>query len=795
MKHVMMVAVLAVCECGNLLAAADSSITVSVDRPGAKASPLLWGIFFEDINLSADGGIYAELVRNRSFEDSDKPEWWTTVGSGNVKIDLSVDAEKPVSNRNLHSLKVVVGNSGVARVGIANGGYFGMSVAKGAVYDLSLRARSDGTFKGPLTVSLESADSVCYAKDRVKGLTSEWQAFTFVLKSDTTDPKARLVISADKPGTFWLDCVSLMPRDTFKGHGFRKDLAQMLADLKPAFMRFPGGCWVEGNTMKEAYRWKETIGDVFDRRSQYNLWGYTATHGMGFHEYLQLAEDIGAEPLFCINVGMSHHENVPMDKMGEFVQDALDAIEYANGPADSRWGAVRTKAGHPAPFNMKMMEIGNENGGPAYCERYALFHDAIKAKYPDFQLVADKWSGIPKNRPLDIVDEHYYSTPEFFISQAGKYDGYDRAGYKVFVGEYAVTQGTGQGSLRGAVGEAAFMTGLERNSDVVVMASYAPLFVHANHRHWNPDLIVFDSSRAYGIPSYYVQKLYSENRGGTVLPCAVDSTPAEAPTECGMIGVGTWLTQAEFKDIKVTRDGETLFTCNFANGTQGWNLRGGEWKAGDGVLRQSSDAENVRAITGDKKWSDYTYTLKARKLGGQEGFLIIFGADSENGKSWWNLGSWGNKRHGIEAPGIDTEASRVDGTIETGRWYDIRVELKGGNIKCFLDGKLVHDVSAKPVKALHASSTLSPDGKEVILKVVNAAAAARTAEVRLNGVARIAKGTKGWVLTSADAMDENALDEPNKVIPIAVPVDVSSPVFTREFPGNSVTVLRLPVGR
>ena len=774
------------------LLAAGNSITVNVDKPGAKVSPTLWGIFFEDINLSADGGVYAELVRNRSFEDSEKPEYWTSVGSGNAQIELKVDAEKPMSAKNPHALKVSIKNPGVARAGVANGGYWGMAVVKGGKYNLSLSARGDATFAGPLTVTLESTDSVVYCREKIKALTGEWQTFTVTLKSDTTDPQARLVISTDKPGTFWLDRVSLFPQDTWKGHGFRKDLTQMLADLKPAFVRFPGGCWVEGNTLKESYRWKTTIGDISERRSQYNLWGYTATHGLGYHEYLQLCEDLGAEPLFCINVGMSHRENVPMDQMGEYVQDALDAIEYANGPADSKWGSVRAKAGHPAPFNLKYMEIGNENGGPAYHERYALFVDAIKAKYPSVKLVANEWQGIPKNRPLEIVDEHYYSDPEFFINNSGKYDGYDRSAYKVFVGEYAVTQGTGQGSLRGAVGEAAFMTGLERNSDVVAMASYAPLFVNANHRHWNPDLIVFDSSRAFGIPSYYVQKMFSENRGDVVLPCEVVAAPAEAPAESGMVGVGTWLTQAEFKDIKVMRGDQVLYACDFAEGTKGWKLLKGDWKAENGVLRQTGAAEELCAVTGDPKWDNYTYTLKARKLGGAEGFLILVGVDSEGQKAWWNIGGWGNKQHGIEMPGY--ESAKVDGSVETGRWYDIKVELKGSTVKCYLDGKLIHEVKKGAGKTLCASSTLTHDG-EVILKVVNASSAAQTVDVKLDGAKSVSKKAKAIVLTSPNPMEENSLEEPRKVVPIEATLDNAAASFTRVFPGNSVTVLRLPVGK
>ena len=790
MKCLALPAALAVCACAGLMAG-DNSITVSVDTPGIKVSPMLWGIFFEDINLSTDGGIYAELVRNRSFEDSGKPDSWTPVGSGNAKVELAVDSEKPLSAKNPHSLKVTIKDPGAARVGVANGGYWGMSVVKGSKYNVSLCARADATLSGPLTVTLESADSVAYAKEKIKALTGDWQTYTLTLKADTTDPKARLVISTDKAGSFWLDMVSLFPQDTWKGHGFRKDLAQMLADMKPAFMRFPGGCWVEGNTMEESYRWKETIGNIAERRSQYNLWGYTATHGIGYHEYLQLCEDIGAEPLFCINVGMSHKQNVPMDKMGEYVQDALDALEYANGSADSAWGSVRAKAGHPSPFNMRMLEIGNENGGPAYHERYALFHDAIKAKYPHVKLIANVWSGMPKNRPLDIVDEHYYNNPEFFIASAGKYDSYDRGAYKVFVGEYAVTQGTGEGSLRGAVGEAAFMTGMERNSDVVVMASYAPLFVNANHRRWNPDLIVYDSSRAYGIPSYYVQKMFAENRGDTVLPCDVESAAAEPPAESGMVGVGTWLTQAEYKDIKVARGDEVLLSCDFASGTKGWKLQGGDWKAEGGVLKQTARDENIRAVIGDKKWDNYTYTLKARKTGGAEGFLILFGVDKDNQKSWWNIGGWGNKRHGLELPGV--ESKDVEGSIETGRWYDIKVELKGGNIKCYLDGKLIHDAQSKPMKALYASATLSQDGAEAILKVVNTAASELATDIRLIGATGVGKKAKAVVLASPDARDENTLEEPSKVVPVALTLDSAAERFSHVFPGNSVTVLRLGV--
>ena len=772
------------------LRAAPATLAVEVDKPGHAISPTLYGIFFEDINCSADGGIYAEMVRNRSFEDSNKPDWWEAVGNGPVNCELAVDSTQPVSTKNPHSLRVAIGKPGNGRAGVANNGYWGMGLAKGQTYALSLFARGGEGFAGPLTISLEGSEGTVYAQKSIQSLTPNWKRYQLTLKANATDPKARLAITATQPGTFWLDMVSLFPKRTWKNrpNGLRPDLAEMLAGLKPGFVRFPGGCWVEGDTMSLAYRWKQTIGDPSERRTQYNLWQYQATHGVGFHEYLQMCEDLGAEPLFVINCGMSHKEVVPLDKMGEFVQDALDAIEYANGPFTSACGAVRAKNGHPAPFNLKYMEIGNENGGNAYNERYGLFYDAIKAKYPQMHLVADEWSGRPTNRPIEIVDEHYYSTPEFFIANAGKYDSYDRAGRKVYVGEYAVTQGCGQGNLRAAVGEAAFMTGMERNSDVVLLASYAPLFANVHYKKWNPDLIDFDSSRVYGIPSYYVQQMFSANRGDVVLPVTVTAPEVVPAPRSGAIGVGTWRTQAEFKDIKVTRGNETLFTCDFADGTKGWRLHGGDWTVEGGALQQKALAENIRAFAGDKSWDNYTYSLKARKLGGAEGFLIPFLIKDEEAKAWWNIGGWGNTRHAIELDGIS--GHDVEGSIETGKWYDIRIEVQGANVKCFLDGKLIHDASYQATKPLYAVASLAKRANEVILKVVNVSAADLETDLQLEG-AKILPAATAIVLASDKPEDENTLEQPTRVKPVTRKLNDAGTAFRHTFPANSVTVLRL----
>jgi alpha-L-arabinofuranosidase len=775
--------------CSNLPSA---TLTIDADKPAHAISPTLYGIFFEDINSSADGGLYAELVRNRNFEDASTPEHWSMVTSSQTKVETRVDSSQPISPKNSHALEVRVLKPGGVRAGVANDGFWGIPVRQGEAYELSFFARGEPGFKGPLVCSIESSDGVVSAQTKEIVLMPEWNKYCFSLIARNTDPKARLVISTTNAGTFWLDMVSLFPKETWheRSNGLRSDLAQMLVGLRPSFMRFPGGCWVEGDTMSLAYRWKQTINDPAERRTQHNIWQYEATHGIGYHEYLQLCEDLGAEPLFVINCGMSHKENVPLDKMPEFIQDALDAIEYANGPASSTWGAVRARNGHAEPFNLKYMEIGNENGGPAYQQRYALVYDAIKAKYPEMHLVANEWGGRPANRPVEIVDEHYYSSPEFFMKNSDKYDSYDRRGRKVYVGEYAVTQGCGQGNLRAAIGEAAFMTGLERNSDVVVMASYAPLFANVNYKKWNPDLINFDGSRVYGLPSYYVQKMFSENRGDVVLPITLDSPEVAPRPRAGAIGVGTWRTEAEFKDIKVTHGSETLFQCDFVQGTADWRLHGGEWSAQDHILRQKSHAENIRAFSGDKTWSNYTYSLKARKLGGDEGFLIPFLVQDEEAKAWWNIGGWGNTRHAIEMDGI--VGNEVSGGIETGRWYDIRIELDEHTIKCFLDGKLIHDVSYPTLKALYAVASRTRDGHEIILKVVNASDGQQDTQIHLNG-ATLGPSATAITLASGSAQDENNLEQPTKVAPVTSEMTCKGSDLKLSLAANSVTVLRVKV--
>ena len=772
--------------------AQTAQISVSADRPGHRISPTLWGIFFEDINNSTDGGIYPELVRNRSFEDSDKLENWKFSNEGGPDGEATIDDTHPLNPFNRRSLRVQADGTFM----LENDGYWGMNIVAGEGYTFKVAARAADGFNGALTVKILSSTGGVIATGSSSGLGGRWKYHTLDLTATGSDTAAKLQISGTGKGVLFLDMVSLMPNKTWKNHGLRTDLAESIDALHPSFVRFPGGCWVEGDDFAHMNHWKNTIGDIDTRIPLWNIWGYYATHGLGFHEYLQMCEDLGATPLFDINVGMSHHETVPMDKMAQWVQDALDAVEYANGPTNSVWGARRAAAGHPAPFHLKYMEIGNENGGPEYIERWPLFVNAIRAKYPYIQFISNsdlRGGPYPKNPMPDIVDEHYYESPESFMRRATQYDSYDRKGPKIFVGEYAVTHNCGLGNLRAAIGEAAFMTGLERNSDVVTMASYAPLFVNLNHRAWNPDLINFDSSRWYGLPGYYVQKMFSDNRGDVTLPVRAESPPAEVGQSKGMIGVGTWNTVAEFKDIRVTApDGKVLLASDFRNNADGWRLLGdGNWSVQNGALRQTMEKEFVRAIAGDRNWTNYTLTLKARKVAGQEGFLVLFHIGALEDRTWWNIGGWNNTRDAIES---GTTLDGKPGEIKTGEWYDVRVQIQGRTVKCYLNGELVHNVvydAPEHITSLYACASKDDATGDLIVKVVNASTEPLETKLNLAGAKNLTGRGTAIVLTSESGKDENSLDEPANVSPKAEPVAFGGTAFTRSFPGNSFTVLRL----
>lgn len=797
-KHFKLTIILAFILIGNVaLAQAKTKISIEVNKPGVKISPNLFGIFFEDINLSADGGLYPELVRNRSFEDADSLQYWKFISNDKKSkasvIKADVQARTPVPPLNAFNRKSALIEAGGA-FKIENHGYFGINIVQGDNYIFNVAVRAAEGYKSPLIIKLISSDGAELASGEIRGFDEKWNYFTLNLKASGSDKNVHIEISGNGNGKLYLDMVSLLPQKTWRNHGFRNDLAQAIDALKPAFLRFPGGCWVEGEDFEHMYKWKNTIGNIDSRTSLWNIWGYNATHGIGYHEYLQLSEDLGAEPLFCINAGVSHKEVVQTDRIGPWIQDALDAIEYANGPVTSVWGSMRAKNGHPTPFNLKYLEIGNENYGTEYFKNYELIAKAVLARYPEMKLIANDWSGGHPTVPTpDIIDEHYYNDPDWFILNATKYDNYDRKGPKIFVGEYAVTSGSGKGNLRGAIGEAAFMTGMERNSDIVEMGAYAPLFCNVNHKRWPINLINYDNSRWYGLPSYYVQQMFAGNQGNVNLPVTIEGSPeTEIPGATGRIGLGTWNNAAEFKELKVVApDGKILYQSDFTKNIDDWTKTGkGDWSVNDGVLRQSAIATGVTAYVGYKSWKDYTITLKARKLSGENGFQIYFHNSEKSGRIRWDIGGYNNSTNEMQ---IGLNAGSMKGYVETGRWYDVKLEIAGNTVKGYLDGQLIQTVTADNLnkKSICASASREDKTGEIIVKIVNTSSKAVKTKVELNGAGAL-KGTgNAIVLTSSSPLDENTLDFPAKVSPKIENIKFSGSNITRVFPANSLTILRL----
>ncbi len=530
-------------------------IVVKVDQPSATIQPTMWGIFFEDINFAADGGIYAELVKNRSFEFTKPLMGWKILKKDTTEGVLIVNRGEtnPANPRFVRIIK----NDSDEKFGLANEGFRGMGIKQGMTYHFSVLARIPKGSTLKMKVELVNSKGETIGTANLKPDATEWNKFTISFIASATEQKARLNIWFEGKGSVDLDMISLFPNDTWKNRpgGLRSDLVQLLADLKPGFIRFPGGCIVEGYELATRYQWKKTVGNVEDRKVIVNRWNtefkhrltpdYFQSFGLGFFEYFQLAEDLGAEPLPILSCGMACQFNsaevVPMDQLDPYIQDALDLVEFANGSVDSQWGKIRVQMGHPAPFNLKMIGVGNEQWGAQYIERYKAFAQKIKEKYPNLTIVTgtgpspdgkffDYAAKELKNLKAEIVDEHYYANPEWFLNNATRYDNYDRNSYKIFAGEYAAQSKftcspDNQNNWKCALAEAAFMTGLERNADVVSLCSYAPLFAHVEGWQWTPDLIWFDNLKSFGTANYYVQKLFSNNKGTRVLPILIDNKP------------------------------------------------------------------------------------------------------------------------------------------------------------------------------------------------------------------------------------------------------------------------------
>lgn len=587
-KHLAFLSALAITAGLNLNAQNVNQLTVQTNKIGAEIQPTMYGHFFEDINFGADGGLYAELVKNRSFEFPQNLMGWDTFGNVTLQNDGPFE-------RNPHYVRL--GNPGHAhkRTGIENEGFFGIGIKADESYRFSVWARGENQ-----KIRVELIDNASMGETQVitsKDLTvnsKEWKKYEVILTPKATFAKAHLRIFLASSGTVDLEHVSLFPVNTWKNreNGLRKDLVQALLDTKPGIFRFPGGCIVEGTDIEDRYQWKNSVGPVENRPLNSNRWEYTfphrfypdyhQTYGMGFFELFQLAEDLGAEPLPVVNCGLAcqYQNNTPdahvkVEDLGSYIQDALDLIEFANGSTDTEWGKLRADMGHPEPFNLKFIGVGNEQWGPEYPERLKLFVEAIRKAYPDIKIIGSSgpnsegkdfdylWPEMRKLK-VDLVDEHFYRPEDWFLKSGSRYDNYDRKGPKVFAGEYACHgKGKKWNHFHASLLEAAFLTGVERNADVVHMATYAPLLAHVEGWQWRPDLIWFDNLRSVRTCSWYVQSIYGHNRGTNVVPLTMDKKPVSGQEgQNGLFASAVWDEPTQTYIVKVVNTSDKVQKLN-----------------------------------------------------------------------------------------------------------------------------------------------------------------------------------------------------------------------------------------
>lgn len=790
----------------------DYAITVDPATRGAKIDDTMYGVFFEDINRAADGGLYAELVQNRSFEYStaDNTSYtpltaWTVDGTAQV-----VDDDGRLNARNRNYLSLGAGSA------VTNAGYnTGVRVEKGKAYDFSVWARAEsGT---SITVSLQDADGTLATARRVAVRKGGWAQYRAAFTATRTSSDGRLTVASSAATA--LDMVSLFPRDTYRHepNGLRKDLAEKIAALHPGFVRFPGGCLVNTGSMedyseasgyqrKRSYQWKDTVGPVETRATNANFWGYNQSYGLGYYEYFRFAEDIGAMPLPVVPAlvtGCGQNRAVDDDALlKRHIQDTLDLIEFANGPVTSKWGRLRARMGHPKPFHLTHIEVGNEENLPnEFFARFQQFRAAIDAKYPYMTVISNAgpddsgstfdtaWQ-LNRDAKVDMVDEHYYNSPQWFLQNNDRYDSYDRGGPKVFLGEYA----SGGNAFKNGLAEAAYMTGLERNADVVKLASYAPLFANEDYVQWRPDMVWFNNHASWNSADYEVQKLFMTNVGDRVVPSTATGTPSLLAPISGAVGLSTWATSAAYDDVKVTdADGNTLLSDDFSGDAAKWtHTGGGSWSIQDGQYVQTDTAaENTMVSAGDPSWHDYDLHVKATKQSGKEGFLVAFGVKDTGTYYWWNIGGWNNTQTAVEQAvdgGKSTLIAKA-GSVETGRAYDIDVRVRGRQVTLYLDGQewgsFTDDKPAEPFRQVVTEDARTGD---LIVKVVNAQSAAARTAIDLGG-AKVA--AKARVTTLTAAPDAVNTETSTPVAPVTSTFAGVADRFTYTFPANSVTFLRI----
>lgn len=824
--------------------AQDASIRIDLSKRGTTVSPNLYGIFFEEISHAGDGGLYAELVQNRGFEEHVLPSSMTYDNNRAIAIDspnyehrnnrkwsipwnleekkyqgwavksnlCSVKHEvkevsAPLHKNTPNAMQIIISNvQNNGKAQLINTGYWGMGIKQGEKYDLRFYVKS-ADYKGNITARIVDAEngkeygSTSFSKVSI----ADWTEYTAAITSTGTSAKGELILEFDAEGTILVDYVSLFPRHTFKGrkNGQRKDLALMLQNLHPKFMRWPGGCIVEGATYENRVKWKETLGDPMTRRGEWDLWGYRATWGMGYHEFLQFCEDLNMDGMFVDNAGMSCSvRNGDFTSTNEgldaCIQDFRDAIEYALGdPAKNKWAKMRADAGHPKPFPLKYVEIGNENVGPEYVKHFNYIYKVLKAEYPQITFINTLGHTDPllQQIPGDyMVDPHWYRDPNFFFNNNNLFDSASRE-HDIYVGEYACNSGVGGGNLLAAISEAAFILGMERNSDVVKMTSYAPLFENVNKKDWPCNLIHFNSNQTYGRASYYVQQMAAENRPTyNVFVSETAKAGKPEPFKAGTIGLGSYATQVEYKNIQITLPGQKAAK---RYPVSKFEQKRGEWKVTGDVIAQTSNQQLTVATLPNFSSDSYTLTLKARKTGGNEGFFIYYGLD-ERGQNGYavNIAGWNNRTTAVQpvrrGRANDVVSKQVAHSIENNKWYDIKVVVTPESAVLYVDGKEI--TTAKPAAQTRQFCQTGYDEQtgELVIKVVNGTEQPYTREFDIEGAQRIEP--RGRVITlSGNPNDENTFDDPTRLSPKSAMYGEFSNHFKYEFAPMSFTILRIRV--
>lgn len=824
----------------TVYAQVKATLDIDVSKPTVTIPPMFFGLMTEEINHSYDGGLYAELIQNRTFQDPqpqgrgrELPVHWSVVGEGKAVIDEN----DPVNNALPRSLKLELDGK---EAGIANDGYWGIPVRPNTTYTATFYAKGGEGFEGPVTAAIVTDDGdAVVAEAETKPISGDWQKYTVELKTDDKAPataKAKFALSAEGKGNVTFSYVSLFP-PTYKDapNGLRPDLMELLAKLQPKFVRLPGGNYLEGSRFADRFNWKQMIGPPDQRPGHMGCWSYRSSDGLGLPEFMLWCKQLDAEPVLGLFAGYvlnGDHFKAGSPEMDIYTQEALEEIEYFIGSTDTKWGKKRAEDGFPEPFELQYVEIGNEDWfdrSGSYDGRFTQMAKAIRARYPQFKIIA---SAPVKSFKPDLYDDHFYrsprqlremfslydkptGTPKALRFEGGGWNGRFLDGTKTFVGEWATHEGRPITNLNAALSDAAFTMGMERNADVVEMQCYAPLLANVNLAdpakgyprgwQWEYNLIGYDALESYGSPSYHAQVMLAENCGDVVLDSNLEVTrftPLTAQQPHGRIGLGSWETDVEYTDLTVTGPkGETLFAPDFNERIPDLESVGGDWRVRNGSVRPTRRDASTWVFMGDPKWADYTIKLKARKLRGREGFIVLWHAADNENYQWWNIGGWGNTITRCEAAvegGRTAYGPSADFTVETDRWYDLRLEVSGNRVRGYVDNALVTDTSYESPEStappVYASATYDKASKTALVRVVNASSQPVDMAVNVKGVNRIEPEATAIVLAGKPG-DENTLEEPQKIAPQREAVTNAAKSFRRTFPAHSFTILQLQSAR